>query len=78
MPPIVVKGAFLVLCGSAFWWALDNFIQVRDVKSLYFSWILLFVMWLSATAFVGGIVWNRTGRKLGVFGIAVLLALGAC
>lgn len=74
VPYWVVKSAGFAFCGAVFWWAFDNFIQVRDVKSLYFSWILLFVMWLSATAFVGGIIWNRTTRKLLVFGIALVLA----
>jgi hypothetical protein len=77
LPPWMVKTAGFTLCGVCFWWAVDNFIQVRDVKSLYFSRVLLFVMWLSATAFVGGITWNRTPKNLGVFGIAVLFAITA-
>ncbi len=77
LPPWIVKSSGFALFAACFGWAFDNFIQVRDVKSLYVSWVLLFIMWLSATAFVGGIVWNRTQRKLWAFGIAVLLGAAA-
>jgi hypothetical protein len=75
VPPWVVKASVSLFGCGLFAWAFDNFIQVRDVKSLLFSRLMLGLMWLSATVLVGCFVWNWTQRKIWVFFAAVVLAI---